>query len=435
MNFFLHLIAVDSLLLNKCDVTLRKYYNYLGIMVFILGIVAFLSAYEIFYSIHAGVLISILLGILMTLIIWNYYRFLLITISSIASYNPSTMLDSKFNYQDLHKFYPLIIIASFLSIGMMLILFDHQIILQTDGQDLKYFGFVSKIILLKKLIGINSVLLFSLIYILLFVLPLIIRLYVKEIRNGQYEYIKNNFENSMIKDQFEYCRDAYEIILKEAAKPMEVKGFSIENSFVKDPFKDRMIELNGEVSTPLIMSEQLKEDKINANLVQCHYCKRSTIKFIEDTFGIKCMQCKKTSVTDDLELDYINNIIYKFVLEKSSKEFERISISFNAGNETIGVKDFYPSHFLPFDCVEIGVFMFAIPSGYGLYEVEELLLKLYSYFIYREENYLGNGLFLVFNYFESKNRIEKLAQIEYYINHYNSVETEEYKNYLNTITQ
>lgn len=429
MVFLLHLIAVDSILLDKCDTGLKKYYNYLGIMVFLIGVVAFISAYEIFYSIHSGRILSILLGLMMTFIIWNYYRFLFITISSIASYNPNTMLDSKFSYQDIHKFYPIIIIASFLSIGMMLLLFDNQIMIQIQGEDNRYVGFVSKIILLRDLIGTSSVLVFSLLYVTLFILPLIIRLYVKEIRNGQYEYVKNNFENSMIKDQYEYCKDAYEIMLKNAAKPIEIQRFDIENSFVKNPFIDRIIELNGEVSTPLIMSEVIKEDKVNDNLVQCSYCKRLTIKFVEEEFGRKCLQCKRTAVTDDLELDYINKYIYQFVLKNSDLKVEKISIFIRNGGDIIE-NDFYPSIYLPITCDRLENNSFSISKGYGMYEVEELLLKLYSYVAMNESDYYGLGMFLVFNYFESKNRVEKLAQIEYYINHYNSVETDAYKSFI-----
>ena len=408
MEFLSFFNAIDPIILSDCRPEYKKYYNALGIMIIILFLLSILGIYSILTQIGLNDIASALGGFFFSFFFLMFYRLNIISISSIASdYEERNLLPkNEFLFRDLIKFVPITIFSWFIASGLLTLIYQSKLEVLHHALKIKNAGWFTNYILLKQGLGTYELWVFIIAVFVIFCLPLFSFFYIKEIRNGQYNYLNNNYQNSLILSQYNYCKDAYEIILREKAGKYLRDDFDVERSFIENPYEEKEVEINGEYSVPLIMSDKIAIKEIQE--ITCRLCGNLG----EESFEEKvCDACYQNSPDTDEEIQEISTKVYDYMKEKFGTveeiifKFKDIPIIENLPLKkyfSCKIEHFINNIYYIEDIVSIGV-------------IQESLVKLYSYQIDEtNKEFLGYALKNCVDFFNvTKQYDEELRLMNY----------------------
>ena len=417
MNFLSFFNTIDPLILSECRQEYKKYYNALGIMMIIILILTIIGISSILVQIGLNTLLSIFGGFFFAFFFLMYYRLNIISISSVASQHEDQeqMPRNEFLFRDVVKFVPITIFSWFVSSGLMTLIYGEKLAIIGRALGMKNLGWFSNYTLLKEGLENFEFWLFNIAVFVMFSLPLFCFYYIREIRNGQYNYLNNNYQNSLILTQYNYCMDAYETILRDKAGVMLRKNFNPEKSFLQNPYTEKAVDINGEYSVPLIMADKI-ETKI-AEEIHCTICGNLGNESPEN--GI-CVSCYELTGINEHDLDELCNKVYEFMNAKygiNSKiiaKFKDIPVIENTGWEKY------------LKC-KVEYFMntiYYVDEVYSKGQIQETLVKLYTYqFQNDDKNILGLALKNSYDYFQNTKQFNEVLRLYTYVSEVRNDET------------
>lgn len=310
MDVLLHISAIDPQIIERCRPDQRYYHSIIGLMLVVLAGCTVLAVWYALYLLNAGFFLSLAGGMVFAVMLMNLYRFFFITISCRATYDEHLILKNPVNVTDALR----LTLLGFLGgvIGICFELFIYRDYIEQNATEEDRMGIVSREIWLGNELGLLHYVILML-FIFAFLIPIVLKLYFKPLRNGEYEWIRNQLENQRIKDQYAYAKDTYERILRKTAGKYLREDFKPEDSFCPDPFEGKILDADARVNIPIAMADDMVYDDIEASIKEqekigdsiqtCDYCGQTKISVkILDTGLSRCAACDATALEDEDEL-------------------------------------------------------------------------------------------------------------------------------------
>ncbi len=312
MNALLYIASVDPVLIDRCRPRQRLYHSMLGLSLLVYAFITALAVMYVVELLGASHFFAGIVGLLFAGMLLNLYRFFFITISCRATYDTGLKLTNHPTFADAWRLSLLGFMGTAVSLCLLVFLYRHTIhaVIPADEAGM---GMAARLRWLYGYLGalVYNVLLAAM--VALYLLPMILKLYFRPFRNGEYEWLRNQFENQRIRDQYTYMKDAYTLTLKEATGSWLRKDFSPGDSFVPDPFTHKLLDPDARVNIPIAMVETIEYKAIEKAVAaqkgtgraiqDCDYCgePKVSVHILESGLA-RCMRCQTNALEDENEL-------------------------------------------------------------------------------------------------------------------------------------
>lgn len=226
VEFFWKFASFDPYFVNQSNENEKKIFLFMGIVLFLLAILSFISYTYVGYLLLNNIAGSIFIGLIFPFFLINFYRLTLITFSWYK------FSDAKIQKP---KYLTAIIKILFMSLNILFFIYAFEILLFKDKMnDLivskNYVdGIITRIKILYTHFPISQV--FSVILWLLFIWPLVVRNFVEKY-GCNYDELKLKVEEKQIRKQFNIFLNKYKNKIRVISK----------NNFEEDTIFDLMID-------------------------------------------------------------------------------------------------------------------------------------------------------------------------------------------------
>ncbi len=312
MRSLLTISGYDPVIAYRCKPRQQAYLYGLSIGVLFVGLFSVLTGWKL--SIWAGStpLPAILLGGIFSMMLTNLYRFMLTSIACRATYDRHLKLRNTLRTADVWRL-GLLAMPGIVVAGTML-LWWHPATWQSA--DTVQVGLTGRLMQAKDALGwvLYPWLVLGL---LLWWLPLLAKQYLRPLRNGEYEWLRNQFENQRIRDQYAYMKDGWLLILKEATENKLRIGFDENIAFIPDPFVGKLLDADARVNLPLAMAQDAQEyqgikeaieaqGKVGKAIQDCDFCGKPSVPVHLLESGLaRCADCEAEALEDEDELHVV----------------------------------------------------------------------------------------------------------------------------------
>jgi len=313
MNWLLTISAVDEQLLNRCQPVQQRWFYILSCCMLLLNVLAFLAGWQLgswaFHRFGIALLFALFFGAMLG----NLYRFLLSTIVCRATYDRYLKLPIRPSAADFWRMGLLAMPG--LVVSASLLAAWHPATINYNWPE--NAGIANHFSVLWQQLG-SYLFLWMGCGLLLWWTPLLAKQFIKPLRQGEYEWLRNQYENQRIRDQYAYAKDAWISIISRAVNGPMREGFDPDSSFVKDPFAGKLLDANAAVNVPLAMAddtalyagiEQTKQNlqSVETGVIQdCDFCAASGLPVsLLETGLARCKKCEAEAIDDEDELHKI----------------------------------------------------------------------------------------------------------------------------------